>query len=77
MSRSEYIYLEPIALIGHDAVLTRGRCSTYEEYRSTHLPENELSFVQNMPKTQKAGECPIKNLYWLNHENHIRHFTHQ
>ena len=36
MSSCEYVYLEPIALIGHDAVLTRGQRTTNEGRCSTH-----------------------------------------
>src|SRR5580700_2575087 len=36
MSACECVYLEPIALIGHDAVLKRERRTTNEERRSTH-----------------------------------------
>jgi hypothetical protein len=32
MSRRKYIHLEPIALIGHDGVLTRGQSSTFEGF---------------------------------------------
>jgi hypothetical protein len=47
MSGCECVYLEPIALIGHDAVLTRGQRTTNEGRCSTHSMTKLLTRVRN------------------------------
>ena len=56
MSSCEYVYLEPIALIGHDAVLTRGQRTTNEGRCSTHYVTVKCD--------RKTGNCHLSlNFY--------------